>query len=85
MSANLSKGTDVQILWGLESLGVTDKDETSITKKCLIKQFEDNLKFNDGHYETQLLWKDSSIGLESNFTRAKNGLMIFRNKFKICH
>lgn len=52
MSANLSMGTDVQLLWDVESLGVRDKDKLSIRDKCLTKQFENDLNFLHDRYET---------------------------------
>lgn len=72
MSANLSMGTDVQLLWDLESLGVRDKDKLSIRDKCLTKQFENDLNFLHDFQEIWLLWKISPAELKSNFTLTKN-------------
>ncbi|XP_054724195.1 uncharacterized protein LOC129234242 [Uloborus diversus] len=62
---------DVQVLWDLDVLGITDKEELTLTDKRIIDRFQSNLKFIQGRYETRLLWKFSPIELGNNFCNAK--------------
>ncbi|XP_054709062.1 uncharacterized protein LOC129218764 [Uloborus diversus] len=62
---------DVQVLWDLDVLGNTDKEELTLTDKRIIDRFQSNLKFIQGRYETRLLWKFSPIELGNNFCNAK--------------
>ncbi|XP_035233079.1 uncharacterized protein LOC118204891 [Stegodyphus dumicola] len=72
----------MQMLWNLESLGITDSYKLSIADENLIKQFEDNLRFVDGRYETCLLWGIKPTDLKNNFCLAKKRLEDLKNNFE---
>lgn len=72
VSTNFCVATsDVQMLWELEALGIKEKEELNLSDKVLIEQFENNLKFVNGRYETDLLWKFSCDELGNNYNLAK--------------
>ncbi|GBM87062.1 hypothetical protein AVEN_117911-1 [Araneus ventricosus] len=52
----LAATADVQILWELDSLGMNDRGDLSRSDKSLIDLFERDLKYENGRYETKLLW-----------------------------
>jgi hypothetical protein len=63
--------TDVQMLWDLEALGINEKQELNKVDEAFIEQFENNLKFVNGRYETNLLWKINPDELGNNYLLAK--------------
>ncbi|GBN29463.1 hypothetical protein AVEN_188532-1 [Araneus ventricosus] len=67
----LAATADVQILWELDCLGLNDRGDLSRSDKSLIDLFERELKFENGRYETKLLWKVNPEELESNYSLAK--------------
>ncbi|KAF8789751.1 hypothetical protein HNY73_007668 [Argiope bruennichi] len=70
-SANfLVSESDAQMLWDLETLGIKDETEMSVTDRKLLDQFKRNLEFKDGRYEAKLLWRTDPRELE-NFNLAK--------------
>ena len=42
---------DIQVLWDLETLGITESDE-------VYKEFVDNICFNGERYSVKLPWKE---------------------------
>ncbi|XP_055926957.1 uncharacterized protein LOC129958485 [Argiope bruennichi] len=71
-SANfLGSVSDVQVLWDLETLGIRNETEMSVTDRELLDQFNRDLEFKDGRYEAKLLWRIDPRELENNFNLAK--------------
>ena len=58
---------DLQAVWELESLGITDNLMYSNVDTEIIQWFEKNLSFKNDRYEAKLLWKDSLDKLGNNF------------------
>lgn len=63
--------SDIKVLWELESLGIKEKEGLNENEKGIVEDFKKNLKFVDGKYETELLWKLESKELENNYFLAK--------------
>ncbi|KAF8795016.1 hypothetical protein HNY73_002918 [Argiope bruennichi] len=70
-SANFLSASDVQVLWDLETLGIRDETEMSVTDRELLDQFNRDLEFKYGRYEAKLLWRIDPRELENNLNLAK--------------
>ncbi|GFX27796.1 DUF1758 domain-containing protein [Trichonephila clavipes] len=58
--------------WKLESMGISDTEKNRLdSDNDYISSFENNLKFNNGMYETKLFWEDKPSDLENNWAIAK--------------
>ncbi|GFS88493.1 uncharacterized protein TNCV_1461331 [Trichonephila clavipes] len=58
--------------WKLESMGISDTEKNMLdSDNDYISNFENNLKFNNGMYETKLFWEDKPSDLENNWAIAK--------------
>lgn len=83
ISADEKETFDIQSFWKLESLGIIDSNESlSLDDLNAINLFHDHLKFNDGRYETSLLWKENKSKLNNNFVNAKGRFLSLKNKLK---
>ena len=51
---------DIQVLWDLETLGITESDG-------VYKEFVDNITFNGKRYSVKLPWKEGRDVLDSNY------------------
>lgn len=51
---------DIQVLWDLETLGITESDE-------VYEEFVDNICFNGDRYSVKLPWKEGRDILDSNY------------------
>ncbi|KAF8785233.1 hypothetical protein HNY73_010805 [Argiope bruennichi] len=81
-SANfLVSASDVQVLWDLETLGIREETEMSVTDRELLDQFNRHLEFKDGRYEAKLLWRTDPRELENNFNLAKRRFDEFKKWF----
>ncbi|KAF8792536.1 hypothetical protein HNY73_004120 [Argiope bruennichi] len=58
------------MLWDLETLGIKDETEMSVTDRKLLVQFNRDLEFKDGRHEAKLLWRTDPRELENNFNLA---------------
>ncbi|KAF8777113.1 hypothetical protein HNY73_014034 [Argiope bruennichi] len=67
----LVSASDVQVLLDLETLGIRDETEMSVTDRELLDQFHRDLEFKDGRYEAKLLWRTDPRELENNFNLDK--------------
>ncbi|GFW38227.1 uncharacterized protein TNCV_3839551 [Trichonephila clavipes] len=60
--------------WKLESRGISDTEKNMLdSDNDYISSFENNLKFNNGMYETKLIWEDKPSDLENNWALEKCG------------
>ncbi|GFX20189.1 reverse transcriptase domain-containing protein [Trichonephila clavipes] len=58
--------------WKLELMGISDTEKNMLdSNNDYISSFENNLKFNDGMYETKLFWEDKPSDLENNWAITK--------------
>ncbi|GFW53763.1 reverse transcriptase domain-containing protein [Trichonephila clavipes] len=58
--------------WKLESIGISDTEKNMLdSDNDYISSFENNLKFNNGMYETKIFWEDKPSDLENNWAIAK--------------
>ena len=51
---------DIQVLWDLEKLGITESDG-------VYEEFVDNICFNGDRYSVKLPWKEGRDILDSNY------------------
>ena len=54
--------SEVQILWGLETLGIQS------LKGGVQKEFSENVSFEEGRYSVKLPWKESHSKFPSNYS-----------------
>ncbi|KFM71892.1 hypothetical protein X975_04158, partial [Stegodyphus mimosarum] len=72
---------DIRTFWELDSIGIlTESEELSMKDKQIIDQFENSLSFNNGRYQTKLLWKSNPDELNNNFQIAKRRFEILKAK-----
>ncbi|XP_054724234.1 uncharacterized protein LOC129234261 [Uloborus diversus] len=69
-TADAELNNEINKFWSLESLGII-ANEVNNSDLAIVKDFEDNLKFVDGRYETKLLWKPHELPLSNNFKIAE--------------
>ena len=60
---------DVDEFWSLERIGISD-DPKENDDEIALQQFNDTVKFKDGHYEVCWPWKSTKAQLPSNFQLA---------------
>ena len=66
--------------WTLDNMGLGENENPD--DKSIIKQFENDLQFNNGRYVTRLLWKSNHENLGNNFENAKRRLTSLAKKLK---